>query len=215
MKILSRYRYKNLVIVLFLFFGGCGTLNVSRNYMLNEKSNAGILVVSMTQSEDQYHYLWYHYRSLDNSITGRIPGTHTELSNDWRIDKDKPKNNYIGRIGIIELPAGEYELYKWTGWINHGLIRYIITPIKLFSYKFKVIPGKALYIGNIDMRLNKENHILSIVIKNTCLRIIDSRNRDLELIFKRYNNIKSENVIIDIISLDNNSCDTINTQPGT
>ena len=215
MKILRRYRYKKHIIVLFLFFGGCGTLNVSRNYLLNEKSNAGIVVVSMTQSEDQFHYLWYHYRSIDNSIKGRIPGTHTELSNDWRIEKGNPNKNFIGRIGIIELPAGEYEFYEWTGWISKSPMRWIISPTKLFSYKFKVIPGKALYIGNIDMRLNKENHILYIEIKRACLRIIDSRNRDLELIFNRYNNIKPENVIIDIISIDNNPCDSINTQPGT
>ncbi len=99
-----------------------------------------------------------------------------------KIPADKP----YGRVVIIELPEGEYEFYSWWGSNGKGIMR----PKEEFSLRFKVIAGKAVYLGNLHFWF--QGHQWK-------MKVTDMRERDLPLLYQKNPSITPDLVVHDIL----------------
>ena len=134
-----------------------------------------------------------------------------------------PEGRYIGKLNAIELPAGNYEFYKYGIQIVHrytehryyydseGRCHYDpvdeyypedFRPVKLFSWKFYVEPGIAKYLGNV----NVHNYITddcrtSKTMGGLCCEITinNEQARDLKIVAEKYINLNIEDIKIEIL----------------
>ncbi len=82
-----------------------------------------------------------------------------------------------GRLAAVSLPAGGYEFYTWSvrepnpfGGIEHS-------PQEAFNYRFTVKPGRATYIGQLNLHLSERGgHKITVE---------DKRARDMALLMKK------------------------------
>ncbi len=191
---------------IFLFFllltfilSGCAMKDISKDYRLNSSKKTGVAVVSLSFSglsrphRLAYFYFDVHLQGVGNDFKKQVSICGQTLSADWNepsgnnfISKDKP----VGRLAVIELPEGEYEFYSWDGgYAGSGGTSKKWSATEKFSRKFKVVPGKAVYLGNICIHVYSERYLVEQK---------DLRDRDLPLLYQKYPLIKSDQVLIDI-----------------
>jgi hypothetical protein len=64
-----------------------------------------------------------------------------------------------GELVVMSVPAGEYEIHGWwigaSGW---GGLRHSVAKDRL-SYRFRVEPGKAIYLGNVHVAVTGDTGI--------------------------------------------------------
>ena len=102
-----------------------------------------------------------------------------------------------GRLAIIELPQGEYGFYSWHGSISN-------LPVGSgLSKRFKVIAGKAVYLGNLHIPFRHEWTTGKTLLPDrdlTCnVKIADMRERDLPLVYQKNPKITADKVIIKVL----------------
>lgn len=95
-----------------------------------------------------------------------------------------------GRVAALPLPAGMYEFYTWkaTEPTRYGFQEY--GPQGAFSYRFVVRPGRATYIGELELDL-AEPDAYRVTAE-------DRSERDLALLKKKMPSIASETVAVEV-----------------
>lgn len=80
----------------------------------------------------------------------------------------------VGRLAILRLPPGAYEIYDWrlTEKVTGGEREQ--SPAREFSYRFRIEPGKTKYLGRLAMQLGDRS--------TQRLRLDDQRQEDLRLL---------------------------------
>jgi hypothetical protein len=58
---------------------------------------------------------------------------------------------------VLELPAGSYEIYQW-------IAPRIAKSDSRFSIPFRVLRGKATYLGNIHVDMGQGNYEFRVVV---------------------------------------------------
>jgi len=96
-------------------------------------------------------------------------------------------------IGMLEFPAGEYEIYRWDLEFQ-GFPRWWEHSDKRFSIPFRVEPGKVNYLGEIAVAAYK-------------FELRDMRERDLARAFKKHPNLKNAEVVYHPLECKS-GCDT-------
>lgn len=89
------------------------------------------------------------------------------------IESGKP----IGRVAILRLPAGEYELYDWKLVEPSRYGGNAFNPARPFRYRFKIEGGRAVYLGNLDLRVTEQD--------TSRISIENKAQRDLALLAKK------------------------------
>lgn len=159
---------------------GCAVQNISPSYNFSSSSGKGVLLASLTFSGNEYGLMQYHVRSLfgqSNSID--LAANPTNMVLDWGIGSTNVGNGLTGRVIAIELPAGEYE---FSGWMMSSRAR-ALTSTKNLDFKFKIVPGKAVYAGSFHTQLFNDPKVAKVRYKT--IRA-DLRSRDLEIVRKRF-----------------------------
>jgi len=119
----------------------------------------------------------------DRRIVVKGPGSGERL--------DLREGAMTGRVASMLLPAGSYELYTWAlkepagqnGGTEYG-------PQRPFSYQFVVTPGRATYIGQLNLHLN-DGKMQKITVE-------DRRERDLALLKKKVPSIGAAQVVSEV-----------------
>ena len=173
MKLFSIQKF--MIIVIILALTGCATPNIEKDYELQTKNKTGLLVMSVTHNTK---VVTLNYKNLSSSEEGAIL---TSTMKD-RFDFKQPK----GRLVVIELPVGEYELNQWVTEID---IYQFTSP--LFSAPFSIKQGSILYIGNFDLKASLIHPFMKVEYEHT---ISDRYERDISLLFKKYNKLKIEKI---------------------
>ena len=179
------------VLALFaVLLAGCASTNVGKEVFLDETKGTGVMVASLTKTTK--FKMFAKLRGVDTTYKEAVHVTSEFVTSDWGcpffgiIPEDKP----CGRLVIMELPQGEYEFYSWEGSLSGGLGTFIVKPRQQFSKRFRVTAGKAVYVGNIHF---------SGIGEDTSMKVVDMRERDLALLYRKSPKIKPENVLIDIL----------------
>jgi len=169
-----------LIINILLLLSGCATFNVDTGYSFSDDMSSGLLVFSFTHSStnETNHGAILDLRGIGDSENILEQSVMTGTLKD-PFDWEKPR----GRLVVIELPAGKYEIYKWRSF--QGNIEYSSTA--LFSIPFRITEQKATYIGNINLNISPIG--LYTINKH------DTASRDIPLFLSKYSRIKEQDII--------------------
>ena len=181
--------YRILAVISLILLGSCGHLaKLPENYAIDPKSPNGVVIVSLTfQGGLQFQSFTLEYREVGGGETQSMHSASILAAPD--LDSDGRKGWLFPR----ELPPGEYEFYKWRG--TTGNMSYW-SP-REFSHRFKITPGRATYIGSLNV-------LTSAATKRYEVQVRDERERDMTAFTARYKGIKQEQVEYEIMSEDMN-----------
>jgi len=190
MMIATMNKYTTFVISMLLaaLFSGCSlsAKNVPPDYKLG--NDKGIVVLSLTTSGECGYALFVDIRSMDKKYKSTIGLQDMLEGRDWNRktnDCSVDNEDYSGRLNVIALPPGVYEMYKLT-----GMSRYqSYVSENNFSIQFKVKANSVTYIGNAHFAVKK--HTFEF-------QVSDKRNRDLPMLERKYPQLPKE-YIIDIL----------------
>jgi hypothetical protein len=178
------------VIAAALLAAGCaqrGTANIEPAY---RPGGAGLLVASVTASGHNPGTLSFQIVrvSAPTETVVTIPVNDEALGLDWRLGDPDVQNGGHGRLAVVELEPGEYEVRR--GFI-HVSAQETYTSVRRHGFRFTIIPGKATYLGNVhvDMRHSPEGRLLAVT------NLVDRRRRDLALLHKKYSGVRPEQVV--------------------
>ena len=110
---------------------------------------------------------------------------------DWRQEGKAAAVEYTGRLVVITLPPGEYELRRHMVVATRGAPFYTQRNMR---YSFVIKPGGWTYLGNIHADFRREQ-ASSLVVRTL---VSDERFRDMPLLQSRYKNISDRQVAVDL-----------------
>jgi hypothetical protein len=161
--------FLRLVLVAVLL-GGCAPLNINLDYSLANKPGKGVVVMSMTYTPDAPTF-GLNFRPLGGKEPDAIMSNTLPHPEDWK--------NPAGRLVVLELPVGKYEIFEWFGnWLESK---------RPFSVPFTVVEGRATYIGNVRVDVLRELGTFRV-------SVTDKSDRDISLLLSRFKNIKSADI---------------------
>jgi hypothetical protein len=196
--------------------------NIGEDYTLDDTQGKGVLIVSLTRSGWKGCSILLDLRGVDNDYKAEVSiiekkslFERKKVETDWKcpmfgkIPEDKP----CGRLAIIELPQGEYEFFSWHGFETRmvpnsagGFTRMqssvFVWPPPEFSERFKVIAGKAAYLGNLHISLRKKLKMGRIHPYRDIrykLKIADMSERDLPLFYQKNPMMTADKVVVNIL----------------
>lgn len=211
------------IALLALGFTGCAsTTDLPSGYAMDASRKEGLAIASFTLSGktlDQYSDFEFRIREAtpktdEAVVTKRHFGSAAQHAKwaasgpardvlDWPVIVKGARSSAAldigengipkGRLVFLRLPAGEYELYTWKlretdafGRVEHG-------PSNSFSYRFRVNPGSATYLGQLDLRIDG---------KGAAMTVSDRRARDFALIRQKMPAIDSAQIHADVRQIE-------------
>lgn len=176
---------KYLVIISLLVFQvGCATQSVSSDYSLNAESNKGLFMSSVKYQGLLSGYNIY-FRGVDNKLSGRLEvGKGTALI---PIHPQSDFNSYRGKLQLVELPAGSYEIYTWH--VASGMVS--IDPAENFSIPFTIEKGEITYIGSFVFKVTDS---LGLTVTNVDVTHENHYKEDLTVAKEKYPGIGDSEV---------------------
>ena len=168
---------KILIILSLLATISCASFNAPLDSRLDSDKKKGLAVFSFT-SQGVFNNFFLQYRSISGDFTGDITQWTVYNPLDW-------EGLTRGRLVTLDFPIGEYELYRLVNHKSHSKNN--------FSIGFAVIPGKAIYFGNVHIDIPDQ--------KKYSINISDQSDRDIDLFLSKYKNISKINVVKRISTL--------------
>jgi hypothetical protein len=168
--------------VLVVTLTGCATNNVPSDYLLGAANKGGVAIASITYQGAYSGYIVY-YRELSGNASGRfeagqgmMPIPVPEKSDFGALAK--------GKLVVAELPPGEYEIAGWR--VSSGYAS--VSPASSFSIRFRIDPGKAVYIGNFNF---VQTARMGLAVTGAEVNFKGEQDRDLSVLKLRYPNFSS------------------------
>lgn len=167
------------VLALCLLLAACATKNIDQDYALSEASGKGVVIGSIARSNARGAFR-LHYRQLGGGEEGYFAyglGYGGQLPS---FDKDDFTGPHLkGALFAAELPAGDYEIYRWH--VDSGPAH--IDPAGSFSIRFHVLPGKAVYLGAFTFERTDNLLTATTGVDVSCR---DRRSRDMSIFAAKY-----------------------------
>jgi hypothetical protein len=173
------------LILLSLVLTGCAsTKTIKNDYVLNQKSGNGVLISSVSYKGS--YSIYYH--GLNNEVRGKI-----QFGEDVALIPIPPKGDFShlnrkGEVFAIELPSGNYKVWRWG--VHSGYAH--ISPATPMSIEFKVEPGKATYLGNFEFI---QTSSMGLTVTGVQVNYSYQSKIDLEVVSKKHPNIKVSSII--------------------
>ena len=181
--------------------GGCFQNNVASDFSLESAKESGVLVASLGRSGAIDFNMTLTLRNVqtgkksvvvvDNNATEKDFGkvdrevTGNGITLDWG---HAPKDNPVGRLVVLKLPAGEYELRGFDGdaprFAQHSAVKYFLNSDPVAAH-FTIAPGQITYLGSVVIAMpdaivyghpSGQFHIVTA----------DARERDGRLLQQKY-----------------------------
>jgi hypothetical protein len=170
--------------------GGCGSLgtaNVDPGYRPGAN---GLLVASVTASGYTPGTLWYQVvlAGAPAQTVASIPVNDESYGLDWRNGDAAVPNGGSGRVAVVELPPGDYEMRRWVINVSNQAAFGSTRP---FGYRFTIAPGKATYLGNVHVDIQRSASSRTLPFS---VSLEDSRERDLPIFHRKYSGVRSGEV---------------------
>ena len=184
-------KYTLLWIISSILLVSCSVpiANISEQYRL--KDNRGVVLLSLTASGECGFVFFTEIRELGSGSAYSIGMQDFGRERDWvKNDSKCPStpDNYFGKLVVIELPAGEYEIYQLEGLSKYEKIY----AERELSIKFTVVPAKVNYLGNLHYHIKKKNFIYGV--KNMM-------QRDIPLLISKYGQFDSQDIIVNLLRM--------------
>lgn len=179
-----------LCLIILFFMVGCAPniKNISNDYRAS--SDKGVVILSLTASGECGYAYFLNIRSIDGKTERTIGMQEAFKERDWkRKNTDNcslDETSYVGRLSVIELPPGTYEIHKIS-----GISRFhSFESADKFTLRFKVNKKSIKYIGNAHF----------FVTKNTySFKTQNMQNRDIKLFYTKYPSLKNRDIVLDLL----------------
>jgi len=157
------------------------------------KSAKGIVALSLTTSGLCGFTLSVDLRRVGTKRHETVGFQDTDIKSDWtRKDGDctPGSKDYAGKLAVIALSPGTYEIYNFSGTSQHTAF----SSPKKFSLKFKVTKNRVTYIGNTHFNVGKDT---------SDFVVLDKRERDLALFKRKYPEVPEDYImeVLDTVRL--------------
>lgn len=184
----------SLLGALCLALLGCqtvGVANVESGYD-PAKQKAGLAIMSLTISGYTPGTHWYQIINVDNPQRPVSLATNSDsFGLDWNPGTKNGKN-FVGRIAVIELPDGRYEVRRWVMNVGNSARFASRRPI---SYRFSVSAGHTVYIGNVHTDIQQGASPTSLPY---AVSITNEQERDIPLVLGKYPRLKRDMITIQV-----------------
>jgi hypothetical protein len=184
---------KKLILIALVFLSGCATQNVQKDYVLDNSSNTGLVIGSISKIN---HLIWppsYNFSNLNGQHKGILKFEQDFFN---KLISDFP--NAHAKLFVFELPAGEYKISRWA--ISQGYIG--LESNDGFDIRFNVNKSQITYIGDLEMTTTSGG-LFGEGIGGMTFKVIDNSNRDIKLAKDRYLNLDYENLNKDLMVIKN------------
>lgn len=174
-----------LLISLFIIsiVSSCSVSELEHNYQLTDKE--GLAFFSLSRSGELSGQLELSFSGLNDSgpLKFRLNSQSEIDFGPVKHNGNAPYDQAIGKLFVMRLPEGVYQLNEWRLTKNDGSADVSRPLVK----KFRVANHKALYLGNIHLTSGAENKQV---------RINDRRFRDIPLFLSKYKKLTRSQVLI-------------------
>ncbi|WP_163936990.1 hypothetical protein [Paraferrimonas sp. SM1919] len=180
-------KFISLALLLLCLTGCASTKTIKESYSLNDKSGNGVLISSVSNRGGYSGYSVF-YRGISNGISGNI-----KFGEGVALLPIPPKGDFShlnrkGEVFAVELPAGNYKVWRWGVSSGHVFLK----PIVPIAIEFKVEPGKATYIGNFDFI---QTDSMGLTVTGVEVNYSDQSQIDLDIVSKKYPNLDAKSII--------------------
>jgi hypothetical protein len=177
-----------LVAVLIAGCAAIGTPNVDRDYRPGAN---GLLVVSLTASGYNPGTLWFQVVRAGSTTqaVASIPVNDEAYGLDWLPGDLATENGGSGRVAVVELAPGEYELRRWVINVSNQAA---FSSTRAFGYRFTIVPGKATYLGSVHVDIQRGASPARLPFE---ISLQDRRERDLPIVHRKYSAVRPDQVL--------------------
>ena len=175
-----RSELNQLIIFIFsiLFLSSCATTNVSKDFKLEQGSNKGLVVGSITY-QGSYSGYSVLYRQIPSGTSGRFQSGQSNVIIPYFPAGEFESLGIKGNLIAAELPEGDYEINSWS--VGSGPAS--VKPTIPFSIKFHISAGKAVYLGNFHFT---QLASMGLTITGAKVDFREERKRDIRALSKNY-----------------------------
>lgn len=175
--------YRALIIFITTILTACisPTASVDKSFSLDPNSQNGLLVGSVKYKGLLSGYKVY-FRGLNNNQTGYFEAGKGMLL--IPILPPSDFSNINGKLQVTELPAGDYEISRWS--VSSGYAN--LSKTQPFSIRFKIEPGKATYIGSF---LFSVTETAGLTVTGVKVDFEDRYSEDITVLKGKYPNLSN------------------------
>ena len=205
-----------VIVLLGIATGQASAKESAPIHELDAQSGNGILLVSLTMpvmegTYTQYAVQQYHYRRLDKrSLFQKTIQLYRKMWFKKGVQSDF--EDQFGILAIIELPAGNYAFESWTFLNGTGAE---FRPTDFGSHPFQIKPGRATYVGQIDMANRTGKNVFGgEVASGPIVEFRDATQRDLAVLTRKFPSITPAQVDVALLTTaDGQTPETTSTIP--
>lgn len=170
---------KIFAVVTLILMAGCATTGqIPRDY---SGSDAGYLIVGLGAAPGtNYTSYTLKFRKKSDPAEGSVRYLQENLFKPTPRDFDDSQEN--GFVDIQKLPAGEYEIYNFSIFLNGGMFQNYYGSRQDFSIPFKIVPDKATYIGDFTaVKITGKNFFGMTVPGGAYFILSNKQSRDVSI----------------------------------
>jgi hypothetical protein len=180
------------VLACLVFIAGCASAPpVTDRKFAKSNVPSGYALVSLTKTGSPINMMQadYKFQSVDGGgvageltdgvffqielLSGQKPPIPLTLPRDYLVQRENP----YGVIRLVELPAGEYQVFNFSASLSNGYVTRRING-KVPDVKFSITPGKIVYLGNFNLEYSLDQTVR--------FNMTDEYERDMALFRKRF-----------------------------
>ena len=167
-----------LLLLAVAVLSACATPDVGSDYKLRTNSNEGVVAGSVTYN-GRFSGYGVLYHQLPSGVSGRFETGQAMLIIPYIPKGDFDDDELKGTVFASALPAGDYEIFAWH--VGSGPVH--VRSTAPFSIRFRVEPGKAVYLGNFHFT---QTDSMGLTVTGAKLTYRDAAQRDLPMIKKKF-----------------------------
>ena len=165
-------------LLLSVLLAACATPSVPPSFRLDSSKSDGVVSGSLSY-DGRYSGYRVLYRRFPDGKPERFEIGESMVLIPTVPQWDFKEANLSGNVFAASLPAGEYEVFAWS--VGSGYSR--VNPTAPFSIRFRVEPGKMVYLGSFHFQ---QTSSMGLAVTGVSVSYLDRIERDLAMIKKKY-----------------------------
>ncbi len=204
--LIGRFKLQILIIATVFAVSACSTVYykpLEPGEALNlEPGSQGLLVGSLSFSGNypegkrkpldaganfrywRYNFMLRGRNEANKDFVGNVSSVPPASSLTFDISAaDYSVEDGAGYIFVLPIPSGDYEFHSY----GYNTAAWSYSPKKEYSIPFRIEPGVIHYVGEIRFEHVFGENIFGMAVPSGAdISIIDSANRDLDILLKKY-----------------------------
>ncbi len=170
-----------IVLLLGVLIGlnSCASLEPDQSAI---QAPPGIAAGSVT-----YSGRYSKYRVMYRQLPKGVSGSFEYGDSGFPPPGDFKDRTLRGAVFAENLPAGEYEIYRWH--IRSGL--FSVESTNPFSIRFRIDPTKVIYLGNFHFTVTRS---LGLSVTGATLTYKDAIGRDLPVLKEKFPGVSEQSI---------------------